>query len=69
MIYNSYCITCFQVHPRATLAHALYLGLEPKVDGEPSALFTVSRPRRVDRARADTAKRSVYQVSFGECEA
>ena len=46
------------LQPKLALEHLLLLGY----DGDPSAAFALSRPRRSEHRRADGPGRSVYQV-------
>ena len=51
-------------HPQAALEHMLLLGYR----GEPSALFSVSAPRRQER-KPEAAKRGTFQVRGTSSEA
>ena len=51
-------------HPQAALEHMLLLGYR----GEPSALFSVSAPRRQER-KPEAAKRGTFQVGCAISEA
>ena len=51
-------------HPQAALEHMLLLGYR----GEPSALFSVSAPRRQER-KPEAAKRGTFQVGCTSSEA
>lgn len=46
------------VEPKVALEHLLLLGY----DGEPSAAFAVSRPRRLEHRKGDGPGRSAYQA-------